>query len=83
MCRLLLLLCLLPVAALADGPPRDPYIQVDGHGEMHVAPDMAVVSLTLETPEEDEIESVVVEEALRLMATEQGWEVEHVMVVGA
>ena len=42
-----------------------------------------VVSLTLETPEADEIESVVVEEALRLMATEQGWEVEHVMVVGA
>ena len=43
-----LLLCLLPFAALADGPPRDPYIQVNGHGELRVAPDMAVVTLSLE-----------------------------------
>lgn len=44
----ILLFCLLPFAALADGPPRDPYIQVNGHGELRVAPDMAHVSLSLE-----------------------------------
>ena len=49
----LLLLCLLPCVALADGLPRDPYIQVNGHGELHVAPDMAVVSLTLEKTDLD------------------------------
>jgi uncharacterized protein YggE len=42
------LLALSSPPALADGPPRDPYIQVSGHGELHVAPDMAYVSLTLE-----------------------------------
>src|SRR6185503_1433999 len=45
---LALLLCLMPVAALADGPPRDPYIQVGGHGELQVAPDMAYLSLSLD-----------------------------------
>ena len=35
-------------AALADGLPQAPYIQVSGHGEMHAAPDMLRVSMTLE-----------------------------------
>lgn len=43
-----LLLLLFPVVALADGLPQAPYIQVNGHGELHVAPDMLTVSLTLE-----------------------------------
>ena len=42
------LLFLLPVAVLADGLPQAPYIQVSGHGELHVIPDMLIVSLTLE-----------------------------------
>ncbi len=49
----ILLLCLLPSAAFADGPPRDPYIQVNGHGEVRVAPDMALLSLTLEKTDAD------------------------------
>ena len=49
----ILLLSLLPFAALADGPPRDPYIQVNGHGELRVAPDMVIVSLTLERTDAD------------------------------
>ena len=50
---LFLLLSLVSFAALADGPPRDPYIQVNGHGELHVAPDMASVSLSLEKTDAD------------------------------
>lgn len=50
----LLVSLLLPAyAAHADGPPRDPYIQVSGHGELHVAPDMAYVSLSLEKTDLD------------------------------
>lgn len=45
---LALLLTLLPVAAGADGLPSAPYIEVSGHGELHVAPDLAYVNLTLE-----------------------------------
>lgn len=45
---------LLPAYAThADGPPRDPYIQVNGHGELHVAPDMAYVNLTLQQTDID------------------------------
>jgi uncharacterized protein YggE len=47
------LLVLSSSAVFADGPPRDPYIQVSGHGELHVAPDMAYVSLTLEKTDLD------------------------------
>lgn len=42
------LLLLLSSAAFADGLPTGPYIQVSGHGEEHVAPDMLRLSLTLE-----------------------------------
>ena len=49
----ILLFCLLPFAALADGLPRDPYIQVNGHGELRMAPDMAIISLTLEKTDAD------------------------------
>jgi len=42
------LLFLLPAVTLADGLPQAPYIQVTGHGELHVAPDMLTVSMTLE-----------------------------------
>ena len=45
---LALLALLLPAFAFADGLPSSPYIEVNGHGELHVAPDMAYVSLTLE-----------------------------------
>lgn len=43
-----ILLFLFPFAALADGLPQAPYIQVNGHGEVHVAPDMLAVTLTVE-----------------------------------
>ena len=43
----LLTLCL-PILAFADGLPSSPYIEVSGHGELHVAPDLAYVNLTLE-----------------------------------
>lgn len=43
----LLALCL-PALALGDGLPSSPYIEVSGHGELHVAPDLAYVNLTLE-----------------------------------
>ncbi len=45
---LVFLSLLLPSLAYADGMPTGPYIQVSGHGEEHVAPDMLTVSLTLE-----------------------------------
>ena len=35
-------------AGLADGMPTSPYIQVNGHGELQVAPDMAYISLTVD-----------------------------------
>jgi hypothetical protein len=34
--------------SFADGLPASPYIQVNGHGELQVAPDMATLSLTVE-----------------------------------
>lgn len=46
LCTVILLL--VSSAALADGLPTGPYIQVSGHGEEHVAPDMLKVSLTVE-----------------------------------
>ena len=39
---------LAPVLAVADGLPAVPYIQVNGHGDFQVAPDMAYVALTIE-----------------------------------
>ena len=45
---LVFLSLLLPSLAYADGMPTGPYIQVSGHGEEHVAPDMLMVSLTIE-----------------------------------
>jgi uncharacterized protein len=42
------LLLLVSPALFADGLPTSPYIQVSGHGEQHVAPDLFRVSLTLE-----------------------------------
>jgi len=47
------LLGLTPLAAVADGLPSSPYIQVNGHAELLVAPDMAYVSLTLEKTDLD------------------------------
>lgn len=45
---LLFPILLSPLAASADGLPTGPYIEVSGHGEVHVAPDMLKVSMTLE-----------------------------------
>src|SRR4029077_781971 len=42
-----------PLAAVADGLPGSPYIQVNGHAELEGAPDMAYVSLTLEKTDLD------------------------------
>ena len=42
-------------AAFADGLPTNPYIQVSGHAEEHVAPDMLKVSLTLEKTSMDAV----------------------------
>lgn len=39
---------LTPVFAVADGLPTSPYIQVNGHGDLQVAPDMAYISISLE-----------------------------------
>lgn len=36
------------VTAGADGMPTSPYIQVSGHGELQVPPDMAYVEMTLQ-----------------------------------
>src|SRR5690242_9125199 len=44
----LVLALLMPVFAAGDGLPNSPYIQVSGHGDLQVAPDMAYVSLSLE-----------------------------------
>jgi uncharacterized protein YggE len=50
----LLVSLLLPAYAVhADGPPRDPYIQVNGHGELHVVPDLAYVSVAIEKTDKD------------------------------
>lgn len=35
-------------AVAADGMPASPYIQVNGHGELQVAPDMAYISLSVD-----------------------------------
>lgn len=45
---LLLLSLLVPAGAFADGLPSSPYVEVSGHGEVRVAPDLAYVSLTVE-----------------------------------
>lgn len=42
------LLFLLPAVVMADGLPQAPYIQVSGHGEVHAAPDLLRVAITLE-----------------------------------
>ena len=42
------LLLLAPLAAFADGLPDQPYIAVSGHGELHVAPDIAYISISLQ-----------------------------------
>lgn len=42
-----------PFAAGADGLPKDPYIQVSGHGELHLKPDVLHVSLTVEKMDPD------------------------------
>ena len=47
------LIGLSPMAAIADGLPASPYIQVNGHAALQVMPDMAYVSLTLEKTELD------------------------------
>jgi uncharacterized protein len=47
------LIGLAPLAGVADGLPGSPYIQVNGHAELEVAPDMAYVSLTLEKTDLD------------------------------
>ena len=52
---LAVLLLSLSSAAFADGLPTGPYIQVSGHGEEHVAPDMLQVSLTLEKTSMDAV----------------------------
>jgi uncharacterized protein YggE len=52
--RALALLCLLvPCLASADGLPRDPWIQVGGHGALQVVPDMASVALMIEKTGKD------------------------------
>ncbi|MGA9852923.1 MAG: SIMPL domain-containing protein [Gammaproteobacteria bacterium] len=43
----LLILSLLPLAALADALPSMPYVQVSGHGTLTVVPDMARVAVTV------------------------------------
>lgn len=49
----LLIACLLPLAAFADTLPTVPYVQVTGHGSLTVVPDMAHVSVTVEKTGED------------------------------
>jgi len=44
---------MLAASAYADGLPTSPYIQVNGHGELQVAPDMAYISMTLEKTSQD------------------------------
>ncbi|HSN16967.1 MAG TPA: SIMPL domain-containing protein [Gammaproteobacteria bacterium] len=44
---------LIPALASADGLPSSPYIQVSGHGELQVAPDVAYVSLSVEKTSAD------------------------------
>jgi len=43
----------LPFAAVADGLPKDPFIQVSGHGELRVTPDILHVALTVEKTDKD------------------------------
>ncbi|HEY3646144.1 MAG TPA: SIMPL domain-containing protein [Gammaproteobacteria bacterium] len=50
---LLALALLTPVLAAADGLPSAPYIQVNGHGELQVVPDIAHLTLTLEKVDQD------------------------------
>ena len=49
------LLLLVSPALFADGLPGSPWIQVSGHGEEHVAPDILRVSLTLEKTSMDAV----------------------------
>ena len=46
-------LVLSPLAARADNLPAKPYIVVSGHGELHVAPDLMYVTLTVERTDMD------------------------------
>ena len=50
---LLVLGSVLATAVCADGLPSGPYIQVSGHGELQVVPDLAYVSLSLDKTAED------------------------------
>jgi uncharacterized protein YggE len=50
---LVLALCLAPLTAPADSLPAVPYIQVTGHGELHTAPDILYVALTVEKTDLD------------------------------
>jgi hypothetical protein len=50
---LVLALTALPLAAGADGLPKDPFIQVSGHGELQITPDILHVSLTVEKTDKD------------------------------
>ena len=47
-CCLLAFCCTLALPVCADGPPGSPYILVNGHCDLQVAPDMAYVSLSLD-----------------------------------
>lgn len=47
------LIALAASATAADGLPTSPFIQVNGHAQLEVAPDMAYVSLTLEKTDLD------------------------------
>ena len=45
---ILTLAFVLPALASADGMPTTPYVQVNGHGDLLVVPDMAYLSLSIE-----------------------------------
>lgn len=45
---LLSLALAVPTLAAAGGMPTSPYVQVSGHGELQVAPDMAFLSISIE-----------------------------------
>ncbi|MBU6422062.1 MAG: SIMPL domain-containing protein [Gammaproteobacteria bacterium] len=50
---LVLLLALLPFAALAGALPATPYVQVSGHGSVTVVPDLARVTVSVAKTEKD------------------------------
>src|SRR5579872_5138941 len=47
------ILALLTLTAAADNLPAKPYIEVSGHGELHLAPDLMHVTLTVEKTDMD------------------------------